>query len=176
MVTQSPTQTIDDAVVAANNMSALTGHTRAETARGQNLNSGIRANQQARATQLKQQLQSTEPNSTAARALNQQIAETQKYLNTADFTRDRASMGTTGKLLDDVSNRNMAMPIANDVDIPGTDTGVKQMASWSDIWSGNFSLNPFYSRSARANERQRALNAQREKGGKDFFEGVTRLW
>lgn len=171
--------------VVTGELPAIAGATRAETARGQSLDAAARQNRQTALQELqaaKSQMDSLRPQQTylggglgyapvtpsqefldAQAKFNdlggqRELDAVQKYLDTSDFARNRANMDTAGKVLDDMSNRRVGIPGYEDVAIPGTDTGIKGFASFSDILSGNFSLNPFYSRTDRANQQQRAAN------------------
>ena len=171
--------------VITGELPAIAGATRAETARGQSLDAAARQNRQTALQELqaaKSQMDSLRPQQTylggglgyapgtpsqefldAQSKFNdlggqRELDAVQKYLDTSDFARNRANMNTAGKVLDDMSNRSVGIPGYEDVVIPGTDTGIKGFASFSDILSGNFSLNPFYSRTDRANQQQRAAN------------------
>lgn len=71
----------------------------------------------------------------------------QQQATQSNFARDTKGWTRTDKLLHDMATAELAMPGKSDVAIPGTDVTVRRFATPSELFSGNWTWNPFRGRS-----------------------------
>ena len=91
------------------------------------------------------------------------VEQLQKDVEESNYAKGRAQQDLTGRIVDDVSTKRVGLVGYEDVAIPGTDVGFKGFATPSQILSGNFDWNPFYSRKDRANQQQKAKTQAKQK-------------